>query len=98
MTATSPLELRVSAAIVQQRSLLRPACPFHLADTDQVVAGFVSIGHAALEVRNRIVQQNDTAFGTRVANAIEAPRGEFGETSGQRLLPLLENADAEVRR
>src|SRR5687767_12777553 len=96
-TRPSALQLRVAAAIVQQRSATSGARPVHFAHINRVVAGVVTLEQAALEVGDRVVDQKDAAFGAAEADSVEpTPRRQLGEAARNRFLLLRENADAEM--
>src|SRR4029079_242498 len=84
--STSPLELRVSAAIVEKRPTVPRLGAIDLGDEHRVIAPFVVGDEPALEVRERVVQQNHAALAARVGDAVEALVVLIGEAAGVRFL------------
>jgi hypothetical protein len=75
----SSLELRVSAAIIQQRPAVAWLGALDLGDEDRVIAAFVVLDGAALEVRERVIEQDDAAVAARIGDAVEAIGVGVGE-------------------
>src|SRR5262249_57949626 len=77
----SSLELRVSAAIVQQRSSVARLGAVEVRDEDGVVTAVEAPSNGALQVRERIVEEDDTVFATRVGDSVEPLLRLVGEAS-----------------
>src|SRR5690348_13223779 len=71
-TPASPFELGVAAAIVEQRTSLMRLRALHRRDEQRVVAAVVMLEDSTLEMRQRVVDQHDTAVAARICNTIEA--------------------------
>ena len=85
-TLWSSLQLRVPAAVVEQRLAVEGLGPIDFGDEHRVIARVVVLKYVALEVRERVVEQHDAIFTARIRDPVEALRLRIRESPGVRFL------------
>jgi hypothetical protein len=71
--------LGVSAAVIQQGTPAQRLGPVETRDAQGVVTRFYALHDGALEVRERVVEQDDPPLTTRIRYPIKALLGLVGE-------------------
>src|SRR5687767_3989563 len=94
--ATLPLELRVAAAVVEQRRQRPRARRLGLAHEDRVVPALVLPHPPALDGREHVVEQGDAGLPALEADPFEPVGVAPGEAARERLLAGGEDVDGEV--